>query len=105
MREEQPFLFPLLTMLAIDMVALLAPQPVNLMYKGAILLGLLVSTLAVVFFHIPKTPEYVAVAHFFVVYFVYFLGFVSANRVAIPSPIFLLIVAYGLLLFWLDVTR
>ena len=100
--KEQPFLFPLLTMLAIDVVALLAPQPVNLLYKGAILLGLLVTTLAVIFFHVPKTPEYVAVAHLFIVHFVYFLAFTSANKAAIPSPILLLVAAYAVLLFWLE---
>jgi uncharacterized membrane protein YhhN len=101
-RQEQPFLFPLLAMMAIDLVALLAPQPVGMLYKGAILLGLLVSTLAVVFYHIPKTPAYVAMAHFFVVFFLYFVGFTSANRAAIPSPILLLIVASAALFFWLE---
>ena len=98
--REQPFLFPLLTLAAIDIVALLSPHPINLMYKGAILLGLLISTLGVVFFYLPKTPEYVAAAHFFVVYFLYFVGFSSANRVAVPSPIVLLIAAYAALLYW-----
>ena len=43
-----------------------------------------------------------AVAHFYIVYFVYFIAFASANRAAIPSPIILLIIAYAALLFWLE---
>ena len=98
--QEQPFVFPLLTMAAINIVALLSPHPVNLMYKGAILFGLMLSTLAVVFFYLPKTPVYVALAHFFVIYFVYFLGFTSANRLAAPTPILLLVIAYAVLIYW-----
>ena len=100
LRDEQPFMFPLLTMAAIDMVALLAPQPVNVIYKGMILLGLMLSTLAVIFYYMPKTPTYVAAAHFLIIYFLYFLGFSSANKVAVPSPIVLLLLAYCALIFW-----
>jgi uncharacterized membrane protein YhhN len=99
--QEQPFLFPVVTMIAINIVALLAPDPVNLMYKGAILLGLLLSTLAVVFFYLPDTPVYVAVAHFFVIHFLYFIGFAFANRAAVPSPIILLVAAYAVLIYWM----
>ncbi len=97
---EQPFVFPLLAMAAIDMVALLAPQPVNLLYKGAILLGLALATLAVVFYHLPKMPRYVGASHFIIVYFLYFIAFSSANHIAIPSPILLLIAAYAFLVYW-----
>ena len=65
---------------------MLAPQPVSLLYKGAILLGLLVSTLAVVFYHVPKTPVYVAVAHFYIVYFVYFIAFVVGQPLSPSLP-------------------
>lgn len=104
---EQPFLLPLIAMLAINMVALLAPQPVNLLYKGTILLGLMLSTLAVAFFFIPKTPEYVPVAHFFVIHFLYFVGFASATAIAIPSPVLLFILAYAFVIYWFarDVVR
>jgi uncharacterized membrane protein YhhN len=99
--QQQPFVFPLLTMIAIDIVALLAPDPINLMYKGAMLLGLLLSTLAVIFFYLPKTPVYVAVAHFFVIHFLYFIGFAAANRIVLPSPIILLVAAYASLIYWM----
>ena len=99
--QEQPYLFPLVTMLVIDVISLMAPQPVNMLYKGAILVGLLISTFAVVFYHLRKMPGYVAIAHLFIVYFVYFVAFSSSNRLAIPSPIILLVVAYAVLVFWL----
>ncbi len=99
-RAANPVTYPLLAMVMIDLVALLSPAPISIFYQGAILLGLVIATLAVVFYYLPQIPHYIGSALLMIVAMLYFLAFSSANHIAIPSPILLLVLAYAALLYW-----
>jgi uncharacterized membrane protein YhhN len=80
-------------MAAAMVVALLAPEPVGLIYKGGIVLGLVVATVAVVLLLSRFLPDYAAHGHLMFVYLLYFVAFASRTSFPLPSLWALLIVA------------
>jgi hypothetical protein len=83
------------------LVALLTPAPGNLLYKGAVVLGLLLALLALLLRHSQFLPGYVAHAHLLLTYALYALAF-SAQTSGWPTPFALILMAVaGLLYAWL----
>lgn len=72
--------------LAAAIVALLAPDPVWGLYKGFIVLALLIAFVADLFWAIPGTPLIVFVAAKLPAYFVIWVGMASLLDWHIPSP-------------------
>ena len=85
--------------------AMLAPQPVSHLYKGAILLGLLVATLSAILHAAPGMPDYVSVAGLYVIAFVYLIAFASAHPLAVPTLWALVVIAWAAALIWKLRTR
>ncbi|HXF63164.1 MAG TPA: lysoplasmalogenase family protein [Caldilineaceae bacterium] len=90
--NKQLLSFGALAMALILLVALLAPQPVGLFYKAAILLGLIIATLATALLLSRFLPDYAAHAHFLLVYLFYFAAFASRTRFPLPSLAVLLVI-------------
>jgi len=83
------------------LVALLTPAADNLLYKGAVVLGLLLTLLALALRQSNFLPSYAAHAHLLITYALYALAF-SAQTSGWPTPLALiLIAAAGLLYYWL----
>jgi uncharacterized membrane protein YhhN len=83
------------------LVALLPPASGNLLYKGAVVLGLLLALLAVLLDQSKFLPGYVAHAHLLLTYALYALAF-SAQTSGWPTPFALILPAVaGLLYTWL----
>ena len=99
--KSQPYVYALLTMVMISLLAMVTPSPISVFYKGAVILGLLIATFGVVFLTIPDTPLYVGLAHFFVVFFLYFMAFSSQTSLQFPTPWVVLILASGAGIYFL----
>ena len=99
-RLEQFDFLPPLVLACLVFVATLAPQPVSHFYKGAVLLGLLVTTLASLFYKLPGMPIYVAVAHFYVANTLYLTAFASTHRLSLPTLWTLLAIVWAATLYW-----
>jgi uncharacterized membrane protein YhhN len=84
-----------LTTLLISLVALLVPLPVGMVYKGAILLGLLLSLLADLLRLVGGTPPVVGAALALHAYLLYCWAFASQTAWRIPTPWVLLLLIYG----------
>jgi len=83
------------------LVALLTPASDNLFYKAAVVLGMLLALLAMLLRISNFLPSYVAHAHLTLTYALYGLAFGSQTS-GWPTPLaILLIVAAGLLYYWL----
>ena len=72
----------------------------NLIYKGAILLGLIIATVGIALNAIPGTPVYAGLGHFLVAFFLFFVAFGTETHLDWPSPWGLLIIAYCGALYW-----
>lgn len=99
--RAQPQLYAPLTLALLVLVALLAPTPVALFYKGAVTFGLLLTVIALLFLTLPGTPPAIGFAHLLIVFFLYFLAFVAATHWAWPTPWVLLVLGYAALVYWL----
>ncbi|RIK43933.1 MAG: hypothetical protein DCC55_04080 [Chloroflexi bacterium] len=99
--RPQPQLYAPLTLALVALVALLAPEPVALFYKGAITFGLLLALLALLFLTLPGTPSAVGFAHLLIVFFVYFLAFAAEIGWRWPTPGVVLVLGYAALIYWL----
>jgi hypothetical protein len=83
------------------LVALLTPASGNLLYKGAVALGLLLALLALALRQSNFLPSYAAQAHLLITYALYALAF-SSQTSGWPTPLAILVVAAaGLLYYWL----
>ncbi|MCC6458264.1 MAG: hypothetical protein IT328_25145 [Caldilineaceae bacterium] len=83
------------------LVALLTPAADNMLYKGAVVLGLLLALLALALRQSNFLPGYAAHAHLLITYALYALAF-SSQTSGWPTPFALiLIVIAGLLYYWL----
>jgi hypothetical protein len=83
------------------LVALLTPASDNLFYKAAVVFGMLLALLALSFRISNFLPTYAAHAHLTLTYALYGLAFASQTS-GWPTPLaILLIVAAGLLYYWL----
>lgn len=82
------------------LIALIAPEPVSAFYKGAILLGLLITLVATGLLFSRFLPDYAAHAHLLWVYLIYFAGFTAHTRLQIPVLWVLLVVAAAAILYW-----
>jgi hypothetical protein len=82
-------------------IALLAPQPVSIYYKGAIVLGLALAAVAIGLLLSAALPTYVAHGHLVVVYVLYFTAFASQNGFRAPTLWVLLIVLGLVVLYFL----
>lgn len=101
LRTDRRSIFAGVTLTGILLIALLAPAPVNLIYKGAILLGLVIVTIGLVLIAIPGTPVYAGLGHFLVAFFLFFVAFSTEVDPQVPTPWGLFVVAYCGLLYWL----
>lgn len=90
---------PLVTTLVV-IVALLAPEPVDMNYKAGILFGLLVSLVADAFATIPGNPRITVLGLLLIAYFVYLATFASETAFGWPTPWLLVLLLYGALLYW-----
>ncbi len=97
---SQPELLAPLVPLCLLLVAMLAPQPVSMFYKAAVLLGLLAAILAVLFLRLPGMPLYVSLAFLCIVVPLYAIAFASTHRLSLPTPWLLLIIAWAAGLYW-----
>lgn len=85
---------PLCT-LAVAIVAMMAPMPVSLFFKGAIVLGLLLSLVADGLLAIESTPPVIGAGIYLVVYFLYLLAFSSQTVWQIPTVWVLPLILYA----------
>lgn len=97
---EKLFIFRPLTMVVIIFLAILAPAPVSLMYKGAIIMGLMIALTGDALMMIPGTPFIVGLISFSFVALLNFFGFASVVTLQVPSPFGLLILLYAVAIFW-----
>lgn len=80
-----------LTMLLIALVAMTAPAPVSIYYKGALVLALLLAILGEAIMMIRGTPTMVGVIFVSLIALLYFFAFASQLQWAWPTPWALLI--------------
>jgi uncharacterized membrane protein YhhN len=99
-RLSQPEQLAPLVPLCLLLVAMLAPQPVSMFYKAAILLGLLASTLAVLFRRLPGMPLYASLAFLCITVPLYAVAFASTHRLSLPTPLILLVIVWAAGLYW-----
>lgn len=101
LRADRRSIFAGVTLAGILIIALLAPTPVNIIYKGAILLGLVIATIGLVLIAVPGTPVYAGLGHFLVAFFLFFIAFSTEVDPQVPTPWGLFVVAYCGVLYWL----
>lgn len=82
------------------LIALIAPEPVSPFYKGAILLGMVLTLIAAGLSFSRFLPDYAAHAHLIWVYWIYFLAFTAHTRWQLPTPWALLILVGLGILYW-----
>lgn len=93
--------FNMASLAAAWLVALLTPAPNNLLFKGAVVLGILLAMIALALRQTKLLPGYAAHAHLLITYALYALAF-SAQTSGWPTPLALLLVAVaGLIYYWL----
>ena len=80
--QDRVYLYRPLTMVSIAMVAMVAPEPISVFYKGAIILALLLALGGEAIMMISGTPIMVGVIHVSLVSFLYFLAFPSQVSMA-----------------------
>jgi uncharacterized membrane protein YhhN len=97
---EKLFVYRPVTMLVILFLAVLAPQPVSPIYKGAIIVGLIIALLGDSLMMIPGTPFIVGLVSFSFVALLNAYAFGSEVALRVPSPAGLLVVLYAVALFW-----
>ncbi|MCB0075747.1 MAG: hypothetical protein KDE20_30050, partial [Caldilineaceae bacterium] len=91
---EQSYVYRPLAMLAIALVAMVAPEPVSVFYKGAIVLALLLALLGETVMMVKGTPLMVGVIFVSFCALLYFFAFGSTVDLQWPTPWALLIVLY-----------
>ena len=99
--QDRVYLYRPLTMVSIAMVAMVAPEPISVFYKGAIILALLLALGGEAIMMISGTPIMVGVIHVSLVSFLYFLAFASQVSMAWPTVWALLIPLYTAVVFYL----
>lgn len=97
---EKLFIYRPLTMVVIIFLAVLAPAPVSAIYKGAIIMGLLIALTGDALMMIPGTPFIVGLVSFSFVALLDLYGFSSMTSLHIPSPFGLLILVYAGVFYW-----
>lgn len=99
--QTQKLSYNLGALAAIWLVALLTPASANIFYKAGVVLGLLLVIIAVAFRDSGFLPSYAAHAHLVLTYALYGLAFGSQTS-GWPTPFaILLLIAAGLLYYWI----
>jgi uncharacterized membrane protein YhhN len=96
---DRPYLYGPLTVLCLAIVALLAPVPLTLFYKGAMLFGLLVTGIGVLLLTLPGMPPAAGLAHLLIVYLVYFWAFAAQSQLRLPTFWVLFVPLFGGVLY------
>lgn len=94
-----------LTLTLIVLIALIAPAPVSVYYKAAILLGLLLTLLGNAFALLPGTPPVVQKAHWLLAIVLFTTAFAALHPAKWPTPWLLLLLLYGGGIAWLIAPR
>jgi uncharacterized membrane protein YhhN len=97
---EKLFVYRPVTMIVIIFLAILAPQPISPMYKGAIIIGLVIALMGDSLMMIPGTPFIVGLVSFSFVALLNFMAFGSEVSFQIPSPVGILILLYAVAFYW-----
>ncbi|HMN31670.1 MAG TPA: hypothetical protein PKE45_26210, partial [Caldilineaceae bacterium] len=99
-QPAQPMLYAPLGMALLAVVALLAPTPLDFVHKGAIVLGLILALIAVVFFSLEGTPPVVGFAQMLITYMLYFVASAVLTAWGWPTPWELVVLLIAGLLYW-----
>lgn len=99
--KAKVYLYKPLTMILVMAVAITAPQPVSLFYKGAIILGLILSLVGDIFLMLPGRLLLAGLMLFLIAHIVYIYAFGSVTHWAIPSPWTLALLLIGGGIYWL----
>jgi uncharacterized membrane protein YhhN len=94
-----------LTIALFVLIALIAPTPVSVYYKAAILLGLLLTLLGNVLALLPGTPPVVQKAHWLLAVLLFTTAFAALHPAKWPTPWLLLLLLYGGAIAWLIAPR
>lgn len=87
------------------LIALLAPTPVSVYYKAALLLGLLLAFLGSAFTLLPRTPPAVQKAHWLLAIAIFTTAFAALHPAKWPTPWLVLLLLYGGGIGWLIAPR
>ena len=99
--QAKVYLYKPLTMILLLAVAITAPQPISLFYKGAIVLGLILSLTGDVFLMLPGRLLLAGLMQFLIAHIVYIYAFGSVTHWALPSPWKLGLLLIGGGIYWL----
>lgn len=97
--------FQPLTLTLIVLIALIAPAPVSIYYKAAILLGLLITLLGSAFGLLPGTPPAVQKAHWLLAVVLFTTAFAALHPAKWPTPWLFVLLLYGGGIAWLVAPR
>lgn len=86
-------------------IALIAPTPVSVYYKAAILLGLLLTLLGNILALLPGTPPAVPKAHWLLAVALFTTAFAALHPAKWPTPWLFLLLLYGGGIAWLIAPR
>lgn len=94
-----------LTLVIIILIALIAPAPVSVYYKAAMLLGLLIALLGQALTLLPGTPPVVQKAHWLLAVILFTTALAALHPAKWPTPWLLLLLLYGGGVAWLIAPR
>ena len=97
--------FQPLTLALIVLIALIAPAPVSVYYKAAILLGLVLTLLGNALGLLPGTPLAVQKAHWLLAVALFTTAFAALHPAKWPTPWLFLLLLYGGGIAWLIAPR
>ena len=98
------YFFPL-TIALFVVIAILAPTPVSVYYKAAVLLGLLLTFLGSILGLLPGTPVAVQKAHWLLAVVLFTTAFAALHPAKWPTPWLLLLLLYGGGIAWFIAPR
>jgi len=96
---ERSYVFKPLTMGLILLVAIMAPQPISLFYKGAILTGLTLALMGDIFLMLPGRVLIVGLGLFLWTHILYFYAFASLTAWRLPTYWVIPLVAYAFVMY------
>lgn len=102
--QVRPYWQPVIVALIL-VIALLAPTPVSVFYKAAVLLGLILSLLGSAVRLLPGTPLAVNKAHLLLATLLYLTAFAELHPFKLPTPWLLLLLLYAGGMAWLLANR
>ena len=94
--SERLFIFRPATMIVIILLAIVAPYPASVYFKGAIICGMLVALMGDSLMMLPGTPFVVGIVTFSIMALLYLFGFAYEASLQIPSPVVVLIILYAI---------